>query len=84
MKKIEILKASVGIIVSVGVGAIVGNGIKSTTPDSVGTIKKVCIGIGAMVLSSMIGDQATKYTETKIDNAVKTIETVVNESKTEV
>lgn len=78
MKKLELIKTGVSIIVSVGVGAIVSNTIKSTTPDTAGTIKKVCIGIGGFVLSSMLTDEATKYTDKKIDNTVKEIQETVN------
>ena len=70
MKKIELVKTAAGIIVSVGVSAIVGNTIKYTTPDTAGTIKKVCIGIGSFVLSSMVVDSASEYAGKKIDKAV--------------
>lgn len=69
MTKFEMVKAVGEMIVSVGVGAIVGNAIKATTPNNVGRIKKVCITIGGMVLGSMAGDCATKYTGQKIDEA---------------
>ena len=77
MKKIDMLKKVGVIVVSVGVGAIVGNIVKSTSPASVGTIKKVCIGIGGFVLSSMISDLASKYTEQQIDNTVSEIKKMV-------
>lgn len=77
MKKLDMVKTVGGIIVSVGVGAIVNNIVKSTTPVSMGTIKKVCIGVGGLVLSSMISDKAVKYTETKIDSAVNEIKKMV-------
>jgi uncharacterized membrane protein len=76
MKKIEIVKTVGGIIVSVGVGAIVGNVIKDTTPEDVGKIKKMCIGLGSVVLTNMVGDKAVTYIEDKVDNAVKAIKKV--------
>ncbi|MCX7817549.1 MAG: hypothetical protein N2317_08610 [Syntrophales bacterium] len=80
MSKLELLKKAAGIVVSVGVGAIVGNAITSTTPDTAGTIKKVCIGIGAFVLSSMITDKVSEYAENKIDEAVAQIKGAAVES----
>lgn len=77
MKKLELIKTGVGIIVSVGVGGIVSNAIKSTTPDTAGTIKKVCIGIGSFVISSMLTDEATKYTDKKIDETVNQIKETI-------
>lgn len=74
MKRIELVKTIGGIIVSVGVGAIVGNVINHTTPNNIGIFKKVCIAIGSLILTSMVGDKAVQYTEEKVTNAVKSIE----------
>lgn len=81
MKKIEMVKIAGGIIVSVGVGAIVGNAIKCTTPSHVGTIKKVCIGVGAFILTSMISDKAVQYTEVTISKAIKSIKGMVEKGE---
>jgi len=70
MKKLELLKSAAGFVVSVGVGAIVGNAVQSTTPDTTGTFKKVCVCVGSFVLASMIKHEAVKYTENKIDDTV--------------
>lgn len=72
--KMEMFKTGVGIVVSVGVGAIVGNAIKSTTPDTIGLVKKACVAVGAFVVSHMIQEKASEYVENKIDNTVKQIE----------
>ena len=77
MKMIDGVKKVTTIVVSLGVGAIVSNIVKSTTPGSVRLVNKVCIGIGAFILSSMISDQATKYTEQKIDETVIEIKNMV-------
>jgi hypothetical protein len=81
MNKIELAKTIGGIIVSVGVSAIVGNAIKITTPAGIGAIKGACMSVGAMVLSSMISEHATKYTETKIDEAVAYVKDMVMEKE---
>lgn len=79
MTKIEMVKAACTFVVSLGVGTIVNNAIKSTTPATVGTLKKVCIGIGGLVLSGMICDKATQYTEQQIDGAIKQIKGAVRD-----
>lgn len=84
MKKIDILKAGVGLVVSIGVGAIVGNVVKSTTPDDIGKIKKACVWVGALVVSSIIKDNVKKYVDEKIDDGVKLIEDVIEEKDPEV
>lgn len=83
MKKMDMIKTVGGIIVSVGVGAIIGNAIKCTTPSNVGTIKRFCIGAGSLVLTSMIGDKAVQYTEDKICKAVQSIKNMVEKGELE-
>jgi cytochrome bd-type quinol oxidase subunit 2 len=73
MKKMEMLKAGASLIVTVGVGAIVGNIVKGTTPAETKQIMKICIGIGSFVMTCVAGDMAAKYTEDKIDETVKAV-----------
>ena len=77
MKKIEIVKTVGGLIVSIGVGAIVGNAIKTTTPKDVGLLMKIFIWIGALFLGSLASDKASDYTEQQIDNVATIINDVV-------
>jgi len=79
MKKLELLKTGASLVVSVGVGAIVGNVVKCTTPDDVKKVTKVCIGVGSLVLTSIAGDMAAKYTEEKIDAAVNAVKGLIEE-----
>ena len=68
MSKIEVFKAGTKFVVSVGVGAIISNAVAFTTPViAVGVLKKAAIGVGSFVLSSMVSDKATEYTDEKID-----------------
>lgn len=73
MKKEEIIstvKSGVGLVVSFGVGTVVGNLIKSTTPVDTGKLVKACIKVGGFVLSSAFGELASNYTDKQIDEAV--------------
>lgn len=67
MNPLSLVKTVVEITVSVGVGAVVGNAIKASTPAKTHVVKRVAIGVGAFVLSSMVGDMATKYATDTID-----------------
>lgn len=73
MNPLNLAKTAVEIIVSVGVGAIVGNTIKLSTPAGTHVLKRAAIGVGGFVLSSMISDKATKYTTDTIDETVEKI-----------
>ena len=78
MKKVDMLKAAGAIVVSIGVGSIVGNVVKCTTPITTGPIKRLCILIGSFVLCNMVGDQAVDYTEKKVDDAIEQIKNMVD------
>lgn len=73
---ISILKPVASIIVSASAGAVVGNAIKASTPDTVSTASKVLIGIGGVVLSSMVGDMAAKYSSDQIEDVAAQLETL--------
>ena len=79
MKKLELLKQGASLVVSVGVGAIVGNAIKGTTPASVGKVMKICIAAGSMVLTGIAADMAGKYTEAKIDEGVEMVKGIIED-----
>ena len=81
MNILPIAKAASNIVVSMGTGAVVTNAIKSTTPADIKTFQKVTIGVGGLVLSSMVGELASKYTETKIDGAMDTVKQSKDEIK---
>ena len=81
MKKITIAKTVVGLTTSVGVGAIIANIIKTTTPVPVGLIMKVCMFVGGTVLSGLVSDQATTYTDDKIDETVALVKDMVTKKE---
>lgn len=73
MTKLEMIKGAAGLVVSAGVGMIVGHAVKSTSPASMNFLKKVCVGVGTLVLSDMVATKATEHTEEKIDEAVESL-----------
>lgn len=79
MEKIKIVKMVLGVIVSVGVGAIISNVIKTSTPIRVKPIMKACMYIGGVMLSGLVGDQAVKYAEQKVDEIVILVKDMVTD-----
>lgn len=67
--KIQVAKAVGGIIVGLGVTAIVKNVVKSTTPSSTTALTKLCISVSAIVIGTMFADKVTDYTDGKIEEA---------------
>lgn len=70
MNALGIAKTAATFIASTGVGAIVGNAIKASTPGDVNKFQKFTITAGSIVLSSMIAGQASKYTGEQIEETV--------------
>lgn len=78
MKKIDILKKVVTVIATVGVGAVVGNAVKATTPADLKIQQKIIVGIGAFVIGGMVSEQATKHTEQQFDEIVQNVKETTN------
>lgn len=68
MKKLDLIKAGAEILVSTGVGSIVGNAIKITTSPDSNRFTRIAIGFGGFVLSSMISAAATAHVNGVIDD----------------
>jgi len=67
----DILKSAVTLIASAGVGAVVTNAVKATTPDDLKTMNKIFVMVGTMVAAHAISDVASKYTSEQIDEIGK-------------
>lgn len=67
MNALSVFKNVAELAVTTGVGAIVSNAAKSAVPANAHIVKKVTIAFGTFILSSMVAEQAVKYTEDKID-----------------
>jgi hypothetical protein len=83
MNPLNLVKIVTELFVSVGVGSIVGNTIKNATPENASRFKKISIGVGGFVLSSMISSKATKYATDQIDETVEKIKKFKNPEQTQ-
>lgn len=84
MNKIKVLKAGSKFIGTIGVGMIVRNIVKTTTPINMNIIQKVCIGVGGFALSGIIGDQAVDYIDKELDSAIKMVKESLDEIKVKI
>lgn len=71
MDAIQTTKTITEFVGSIGVGAVVGNVIKSTTPANLKLVPKISVGVGAFVLTNVLGDLAAKALSNNIDEVVK-------------
>lgn len=78
MKKLELLKGGIGLLISVGVGAITGNAIKMVQPQNLNMFKKVAVGVGSLAMANMVADKTVEYFEQQWDDAATKIKEFLN------
>lgn len=76
MNKLALIKNTVSFVATIGVGAVVGNAVKHTTPGDLKKVSKVAVLIGGFVVGSMVNDAATKYAEKQVDDIAEAAQTV--------
>lgn len=80
MNKVTLIKAVTELLVSVGVGAITGNAIKTVSPSNANKFTKFCVGLGGFVLSSIMIDKASEYTRDTVQQAADLVHTIVEKN----
>lgn len=83
MNKLDAVKNIAKIAVSIGVGAVVGNAVKCTTPEDTKGIGKILVALGSLVVANMISDKAADYTEEKIDETINDVKEALAEVEVE-
>ena len=76
MDYLGLLKGATEIVVSIGASSIVGNAVKLTKSPDAKLPMRIATGIGAFVLSSMIGDVAGRYATKQIDDVAGRIKDI--------
>lgn len=76
MNILGIVKPVTTVIASLGVGAVIGNVIRTTTPVGIGPVSKVAVGVGTLVLTTVLGDLAAKSVHDTIDKSVESIDEI--------
>lgn len=72
----DLLKAVATLIVSTGVGAVVTNAVKATTPADLKTFNKIVVMIGTVAVSHAVSDVAAKYTVTQMDEVATNLKQI--------
>jgi hypothetical protein len=68
MNAIEIAKGVLGTITAIGVGNIVGNVVKATTPAGLNLFNRASISFGSFIIGGVITDHAVRYLNAELDN----------------
>lgn len=83
MNPIALIKIASEVVVSLGVGTIVGNVVRATTPENVKGVKKVGILVGSMVLGAMASKKAVEFVNEQIDEVAENVENAKKAAKGE-
>ena len=70
MNWLTVGKTAVSFITSLGVGVVITNVVKATTPKNGTIINQVLIGVGSFVLSGMVAEIASDYVNKEIDGLI--------------
>lgn len=68
MNPFNAIKATTGLVVSMGAGAIINNAIRATTPEDIKMIRKITIVVGGVAVSGLVADAAVKYSNKTFDD----------------
>lgn len=77
MNTLGIVKTVTSIVVSTGIGNIVGNLIKHTTPDNIKLPIKVITGIGGFALAGWVSVKTAEMVNSELDESVDFIKKIV-------
>lgn len=67
MRGRDLVKVSLEIVTSLGVGAIVGNVVRATAPSVVSVPIRICTIVGSAMLGGMAGEIVGNWTGRKFD-----------------
>jgi hypothetical protein len=87
MNVVPIIKLAAKGVVSLGVGSVVGGAIKHVAAPNIVlhpaqiAVAKSAVWVGSLVLSAMLADQASEYTDKTIDEVIDTYKEAAEELK---
>jgi hypothetical protein len=82
MSYTELAKSAVTLVASAGVGAVVTNAIKATTPEDLKIASKITVVVGTLVASRAVADVASTYCSKQIDELKSGVGQIRNTIKT--
>lgn len=76
-----IIKGVSELAVSAGVGVVVGNMVKATTPYDLNKFQKVMVAVGGFGLSGVLGDLSAKHISKQIDGYAERVNEIFHPSQ---
>lgn len=70
MDGITITKGIVKLVVASGVGTIIGNAVRATTPADMGKLDTIGVMVGSFFLGGMVAEKTAAYSGEVVDSVV--------------
>jgi len=67
MKKLDMVKGAVELVIAVGAGILTGNAINLVKPSNLGIVKKIAVGVGGWAISDMVVTKVTDHFDSEWD-----------------
>ena len=77
---LSVVKGVAELAISAGVGVVVGNLVKATTPYDLNKFQKVMVGIGGYGVGAVLGDLSAKHISAQIDDYAVRLDELIHPS----
>jgi len=67
MKKLDMVKGAVELVIAVGAGILTGNAINLVKPSNLRIVKKIAVGVGGWAISDMVVTKVTDHFDSEWD-----------------
>lgn len=73
-----VVKGVAELAVSAGVGVVVGNLVRATTPEDLSRVQKIMVGVGGYAIGGVLGDLSAKHVSGQIDEYATRVREIIN------
>lgn len=80
MNMVSIFTKATRLVAGAGVGMIISNAVKATTPDDIKTYKKIAIAVGSFAIGSLVSAKVEEHIESEINAVVEGFKKAWNDS----
>lgn len=83
MKKLSMVKGSLELLTSIGVGLLGAGFVTMVKPTNLNVLKRIAIGVGGFALSNMAADKVVDYVDEKWDATAEAMSKLFHKKTTE-
>lgn len=81
MKKLDMVKGAVELVIAVGAGILTGNAINLVKPSNLGIVKKIAVGVGGWAISDMVVTKVTDHFDSEWDKVGQQLRLLFGKNK---